>query len=137
MLPPERQRLDKWLWAARFFKTRKLAGEAISGGKVHLNGRRTKPGKEVQPGSRLEIQKGPLRWEIEVSALSRQRLPAPKARLLYAEDEASRVRREALVGQLRAERAAEVARSPRRPNKRERRQIHRFKQKGAESTPRP
>ncbi len=129
---PERQRLDKWLWAARFFKTRKLASEAISGGKVHLNGQRTKPGKEVLPGSRLEIHKGPLQWEIEVLALSKQRLPAPRARELYSESAASRARREALTELLRAERAAQSRLAPRRPNKRERRQIHRFRQREGE-----
>ena len=74
--PLERQRLDKWLWAARFFKTRQLAGEAINGGKVHLNGQRTKPGKEVRAGSQLRIHKGSLEWDIEVRVLATQRRPA-------------------------------------------------------------
>ncbi len=126
---PDGQRLDKWLWAARFFKTRKLATEAINGGKVHLNGQRTKPGKEIKPGSRLEITKGPLSWDIEITELSKQRLPAPRARLLYSESETSRQQRETLTERLRAERAASIPVTQHRPNKRERRLIHRFKQK--------
>ena len=62
-------RLDKWLWAARFFKTRALASEAVEGGKVHLNGQRTKPGKDVKIGSQLQIHKGGLEWQIEVMVL--------------------------------------------------------------------
>ena len=62
--PLERMRLDKWLWAARFFKTRQLACEAINGGKVHLEGQRTKPGKEVRVGNRLSIHKGSLAWDL-------------------------------------------------------------------------
>ena len=62
-------RLDKWLWAARFFKTRALASEAVEGGKIHLNGQRTKPGKDVRVGSQLQIHKGGLEWQIEVRVL--------------------------------------------------------------------
>ena len=72
----QRMRLDKWLWAARFYKTRALAGEAVEGGKVHLNGQRTKPGKDVRPGSRLDISKGGLEWHIQVVLIPRQRAPA-------------------------------------------------------------
>ena len=123
-------RLDKWLWAARFFKTRKLASEAISGGKVHLNGQRSKPGKEVKLGSQLRIHKGALEWNIEIVTISRHRRPAPEARALYTEDGASIRKREALAEQLREIRATETAlESDSRPNKRERRQIHRFKRK--------
>ena len=68
-------RLDKWLWTARFFKTRKLAAEAISGGKVHINKQRTKPGKEVKVGAILSINKDGLSWEITIMALSNQRRP--------------------------------------------------------------
>ncbi len=124
---PERMRLDKWLWAARFFKTRKLAAEAVQGGKVHLNGQRTKPGKEVHIGSRLHISKGPFEWEIEVAAIPRQRRPASEARHFYIESEQSHARRQALTEQIREERARQPAPSH-RPNKRERRLIHRFKQ---------
>ena len=118
-------RLDKWLWAARFFKTRHLAVEAINGGKVQVNGQRAKPGRGVRPGARLSIHKGIFEWEIEVLGISRQRRPAPEAALLYAEDEASRLRREKLVAERRAAGAAAGAPGE-RPTKRDRRQIQRF-----------
>ncbi|MCF8017359.1 MAG: RNA-binding S4 domain-containing protein [Chromatiaceae bacterium] len=96
------QRLDKWLWAARFFKTRPLAVEAINGGKVHLDGQRAKPGRSVRPGTRLSIHKGQLEWQIEVKALSKQRRPASEAALLFEEDEQSRLKRQELVQERRA-----------------------------------
>ncbi len=120
-------RLDKWLWAARFFKTRKLAAEAVQGGKVHLHGLRTKPGKEVHPGSRVTISKGPFEWDITVEVIPRQRRPASEARHFYSESEQSHARRQALSAQIRAQNAAQPV-SDHRPNKRERRLIHRFKQ---------
>lgn len=121
----ERMRLDKWLWAARFFKTRQLAAEAINGGKVHLNGQRSKPGKDVRVGSQLTISKGPYDWEIEVRVLPKQRRPASEAAEFYRESADSHARRQALNEQIRAERAAQPP--SHRPNKRERRMIHRFK----------
>ena len=124
--PLERQRLDKWLWAARFFKTRQLAGEAISGGRVHLNGQRTKPGKEVRAGSLLRIHKGSLEWELEVLDLARQRLPASEAVKLYQESDASQLRRQQQLEQRRAERALAPRPNPGRPSKRDRRKIERF-----------
>ena len=124
--PLERQRLDKWLWAARFFKTRQLAGEAINGGKVHLNGQRTKPGKEVRAGSQLRIHKGSLEWELEVLDLSRQRLPASEAVKLFRENDASQLRRQQQLEQRRAERALAPRPHLGRPSKRDRRKIERF-----------
>ncbi len=124
----ERMRLDKWLWVARFFKTRHLANEAIAGGKVHLNGQRTKPGKEVHPGSQLRIHKGSLEWDLIVRAIAHQRRPASEARLLYEETEASQQRRQALVEQRREE-AATQPRSSGRPSKRDRRMIERLRTK--------
>jgi ribosome-associated heat shock protein Hsp15 len=121
-------RLDKWLWAARFFKTRQLAVEAINGGKVHLNGQRSKPGKEVQVGTRLRIHKGSLEWDIEVAGINKQRRPASEARLLYREDEESRSRRERIMEEQRLLKAANPE-PARRPSKRDRRMIHRFIQK--------
>lgn len=121
-------RLDKWLWAARFFKTRKLAAEAIQGGKVHLDGQRTKPGKNVSVGSKLEIHKNSLEWEIEVAVLPKQRRPASEASTFYQESEQSRLRRTEQIAELRADRAAKPLRTERRPNKRDRRLIHRFKE---------
>ena len=125
----ERMRLDKWLWAARFFKTRRLAAEAVQGGKVHLNGMRTKPGKEVRVGSRLRISKGPFEWDIEVAMLPKQRRPASEARDFYIETEQSHARRQELTARIRAEKAAHPG-AGHRPNKRERRLIHRFRQSG-------
>lgn len=128
-MPQDRMRLDKWLWAARFFKTRVLAGEAVEGGKVHLNGQRTKPGKDVRIGSRLEINKGGLNWDIEVLVLPRQRRPASEAATFYSESEESRRRREAAVADLRAARAATPLQTTGKPSKRDRRLIHRFKER--------
>lgn len=122
-------RLDKWLWAARFFKTRKLATEAIAGGKVHLNNQRTKPGKEIHIGAQLTINKDQYRWEITVIALNNQRRPAQEAILLYEETPESQVKRQELVKQTREERIHfDHSDRPHKPNKKERRLIHRFKQ---------
>jgi ribosome-associated heat shock protein Hsp15 len=121
-------RLDKWLWAARFFKTRSLAAEAVEGGKVHLNGQRTKPGKTVKVGSRLLIHKGELEWSVEVLDLPVQRRPASEARRAFREDEQSRERRKQLVDERRAQRKLAPGQPPSRPSKRDRRLIHRFKQ---------
>ena len=121
-------RLDKWLWAARFFKTRKLATEAVQGGKVHLNGQRTKPGKEVQVGSLLHISKNSLDWEIEVLVLPKQRRPASEAVDFYIESPASKQKREQQLAELRALRAVSPQQPSSKPNKRDRRLIHRFKQ---------
>lgn len=120
-------RLDKWLWAARFFKTRSLAKQAIEGGKVHYNGARSKVSKEVEVGARLSIRQGWDEIEVDVVALSDQRGGAPQARLLYAETEASRERRERISAERKAAAASQPA-SPERPNKKQRRLIHRFKQ---------
>lgn len=118
-------RIDKWLWAARFFRTRQLAIDAINGGKVHLNGQRTKPGRILKPGARLQISKGPLEWDVEVKGISRQRGPASEAALLYEETEESRERRQELTRERRE--LGVYSPGPRtRPNKRERRLIHRF-----------
>lgn len=124
---PERVRLDKWLWAARFYKTRSLATQAVEGGKVKLNGARTKPSKELKPGDRLRIHIGAYTWDITVLAISDRRGPASVARQLYAEDEASRLTRQQQVAERR------LFMSPGsnlkgRPTKRARRLIHRFTQ---------
>jgi ribosome-associated heat shock protein Hsp15 len=125
---PEGMRLDKWLWAARFFKTRQLAVDAVNGGHVHLDGRRTKPGREIQAGSRLQIGKDGLEWDIEVLVLPRQRRPAAEAAHFYRESEGSRERRHRLLAERQTQGAAIALRTGGRPNKRERRLIHRFKQ---------
>lgn len=121
----EGMRLDKWLWVARFFKTRHLAAEAIGRGKVQIEGQRTKPGRSVRPGTRLSVHKGPLEWQIEVLAISKQRRPASEAALLYAESEPSRLRRQELVRE-RRESGEASARPSSKPSKRDRRLIHRF-----------
>ena len=123
-----KMRLDKWLWAARFFKTRKLATEAVLGGKVHLNEQRTKPGKEVQVGSLLNISKNSLDWEIEVLILPKQRRPASEAVTFYSESPASMEKRERQLAELRAIRAASPQMPSGKPNKKDRRLIHKFKQ---------
>ncbi|CAA9889921.1 Heat shock protein 15 [Candidatus Methylobacter favarea] len=123
-------RLDKWLWTARFFKTRKLAAEAISGGKVHVNGQRAKPGKEVKPGAALSITRDSCLWEITITAISSQRRPAKEAALLYEESSESLARREQQTIQRREQRELfDFSASNHKPNKKERRLIHSFKQK--------
>jgi ribosome-associated heat shock protein Hsp15 len=128
--PSASMRLDKWLWAARFFKTRQLATEAINGGKVHLNGQRSKPGKEVHIGTRLRIHKGSLEWDIEVLALSKQRRPAAEAVRWYAETASSKNRREQHLEEQRLLRSAHPhTAAAGKPNKKDRRMIHRFTNK--------
>lgn len=128
--PLEKQRVDKWLWAARFFKTRRLASEAISGGKVHLNNQRTKPAKEVKAGDRLSIHKEALVWEVIITALNNQRRPASEARLMYSELAESIEAREQTLQKRRDERLFIPPTDEGRPSKKQRRQIHRFKRKG-------
>ena len=125
----EKMRLDRWLWAARFYKTRALASAAVEGGKVHLNGQRTKPGKDVRVGSRLEIHKGGLAWQIEILTLPAQRRPAAEAQTFYLETEGSKQRRAEAVAALRAALQASPLQTASKPNKRDRRLIHRFKEK--------
>ena len=134
MRSPDNMRLDKWLWAARFFKTRKLACEAINGGKVHLHGQRTKPGREVKPGSLLRIHKDALEWNIEVIVIPKQRRPASEARTFYSENAESISCRETVIEQQRLLRAAAPSRPAGRPGKRDRRLIHRFKNIHSESS---
>lgn len=118
-------RIDKWLWAARFFKTRSLAQHAIEGGKVKLAGERIKLSREVNPGDALSITIGDHTWDITVVQVSDKRGPAPVARLLYEESEESRVRREAAIAKRRL--TIEPAQSRKgRPTKRERRELERF-----------
>jgi ribosome-associated heat shock protein Hsp15 len=121
-----RVRLDKWLWAARFFKTRGLAQAAIAGGKVKLNGERVKPAKALAPGDGLVIRIGEFEWVITVKALSGKRGPAETARKLYEEDEASRARRLAQVADRRAH-SSLVGERKGRPTKRERRELERWR----------
>lgn len=119
-------RLDKWLWAARFFKTRSLAQAAVAGGKVKLGGERTKPAKEIKPGDGLTIRIGEFEWTVTVASLANHRGPAEAARRLYEEDEMSRARRAAQAADRRAH-AAVVGERKGRPTKRERRQLERWR----------
>ncbi len=119
-------RLDKWLWAARFFKTRRLAVEAIAGGKVEVDGVRAKPAKTVRPGNQVSIRKGPFEHVVRVLALSEQRGPASVAAQLYEETAESVAAAARLREQLRLE-SAGLLRSAGRPSKRDRRQLQAFK----------
>jgi ribosome-associated heat shock protein Hsp15 len=122
-------RLDKWLWAARFFKTRSLAAEAIAGGKVHVSEQRVKASKEVKVGAVLTISKDGLRWQITIVALTSQRRAAKDAVLLYQEDTESQIKREQQILVLREQRALSGFTPPEhKPNKKDRRLIHSFKQ---------
>lgn len=118
-------RLDKWLWAARFFKTRSLAKQAIEGGKIHCDGQRVKPSKEISVGITLTIRQDLDEKIILVIALSDQRRGAPEAALLYAETEASITEREKRSAERKAGLGSFIV-SDHRPNKKERRQIHQF-----------
>ena len=119
----DKLRIDKWLWAARFYKTRSLAADAVEGGKVTLQGARLKPAKAVGIGDRLEIRVGKFSYEVEVLGLSGKRGGAPDAQKLYRETEASRARREEIAAQLRAQPQPTFKG---RPTKRDRRDIERF-----------
>ncbi len=122
-------RLDKWLWAARFFKTRKLATDAINGGKVHLNGQRTKPGKEIKEGNELKISKNGYTWDITVLGVTGQRRSAKDAALLYQETPESHAKRQQQILEQREQKELfNFTGIDHKPNKKERRLIHRFKQ---------
>jgi len=119
-------RLDKWLWASRFYKTRQLAAEAINGGHVQLNGQRVKPSRVVQISDKLSIHKTPFTFEIIVENLSIRRGPAKEAHCLYTELKESIQKRETLAEQRKLN-AAQYPHAERRPDKRDRRRIIRFK----------
>lgn len=118
-------RIDKWLWAARFFKTRNLAKQAVEGGKVHCDGQRIKASKEITLGLELCIRQGFDEKAVIVTGLSDQRRGASEAALLYRETEESLARREKQAAERKAGLASYII-SDHRPNKKERRQIHRF-----------
>lgn len=118
-------RIDKWLWAARFFKTRALAAEAVGGGKVEINGERAKPSRIVHAGDRLTVRRGPYEWIVIVKNVARLRGPAAQAQLLYEEAEASIQQRQTITAQLKLAQPPESD-APGRPTKRDRRAISRF-----------
>lgn len=121
-----RVRLDKWLWAARFFKTRALASEAIGGGKVHVNGARAKRARPLDVGDEVRVRLGPYEHIVVVRALAARRGPASTAAELYEELPASRAARERMAEQLKTLHAAFVPEKG-RPTKRERREIERLR----------
>jgi ribosome-associated heat shock protein Hsp15 len=124
---PGRVRIDKWLWAARFFKTRSLAADAIGGGKVEVNGDRVKPARLIGAGDEVRVRLGPYEHVVTVRALSERRGPATVAATLYEETAASITARARLAEQLRMAPAAFVFEEKGRPTKRDRREIDRFR----------
>jgi ribosome-associated heat shock protein Hsp15 len=122
-------RIDRWLWAARFFKTRSLAAESVAGGKVEVNGGRPKPSRIVRVGDHLSVRRGVYEWTVIVKGVARNRGPASEAQLLYEETEESVRERKAVSARLRLERPPEFN-LPGRPSKRDRRAIQRFTKRG-------
>lgn len=122
-----RVRVDKWLWAARFFKTRSLASEAIDGGKVEVNGERAKPARLLRAGDEIRVRIGPHEHVVLVRGLSERRGPAAVAITLYEETAASLSARAKLAEQLRLAPAAFVYEEKGRPTKRDRRDLERFR----------
>ena len=122
----ESVRLDRWLWAARIYKTRSLAARAIDGGKVHLNGTRVKRSKPVKPGDELEVTRGIYEYHLIVKALTEKRGPSSEASRLYEETPQSRKARETLRAQLKGV-PKPIFRGKGRPTKKERRQIDRLR----------
>jgi len=120
-----RVRIDKWLWAARFYNTRSLSADAVEGGKAQLNGERVKPAKVLKVGDTLNIRNGHFAWEITVLALSERRGSAPEAAKLYSESDQSKKEREEKSALLKVERQSNPFPGG-RPTKRQRRQIIRF-----------
>lgn len=125
---PDSVRFDRWLWAARFYKTRTLAASEIAGGKARLDGQRVKPAAPVRVGDTVRVLKPPYEWVVEVQALSERRGPAREARELYAETEASRAKRERRRIQMR-EVPVPTYEGKGRPTKKERREIERVRRR--------
>jgi ribosome-associated heat shock protein Hsp15 len=119
-------RLDRWLWAARFFKTRSLAAQAIGGGKVQVNGHRVKRAKSVHVGDEIRVRKGPFEQCVIVRDLSQRRGPAKEAQALYEETAESSLKRDTLATQIKSI-PKPTFRMKGRPTKKERREIDRFK----------
>jgi len=118
-------RLDKWLWATRFFKTRSLAAQAVTGGKVAVNGERTKPSRAIRLGDQITIHHGPYEWTVIVKAVARFRGPAAQAQQLYQETDESLTKRQAAAARMKLERPPEFDLRG-RPSKKDRRAMARF-----------
>jgi ribosome-associated heat shock protein Hsp15 len=125
-VPAGKVRVDKWLWAARFFKTRSLAQEAVDGGKVDVNGERAKRAKLVQAGDRVELRQGPELFMLEVRDIAARRGSVEIAQSLYVENEAGRLKRESVLEQTRNMQTA-FTYGDNRPGKRDRRELRRLK----------
>lgn len=123
----DKVRIDKWLWAARFFKTRNIAKQALESGKVRCHGQRIKASKEIEAGTLLVIRQGYDEKEVKVLQLSDQRRGAPQAALLYEETEASLKKRAENEAQRKVMKSAANIHTEGRPTKKQRRQIHRFR----------
>jgi ribosome-associated heat shock protein Hsp15 len=127
-------RIDKWLWAARIFKTRTLASAAVSGGKVHLHDQRVKPARLVRVGDRLHIQRGIYQYCIDILSLNDKRRPAVEASLMFRETEESQKLREQTASRVKTENLAHGGYSSGRPDKRQRRHIVQFRQERDHNT---
>ncbi len=124
----DKLRLDKWLWAARFFKSRGLANEAVAGGRVHVGGTRVKPSRQISVGQYVQVKKGPYEFIVRVDRLLSKRVAAKVAVEAYTETEESLKKRQTLEQHLKNDRlASRGERLAGRPSKRDRRLIHRFK----------
>ncbi len=123
---PESIRLDLWLWAARFFKTRALASEAIERGNVRLNNSRAKPSRNVRIDDELTIHKGPYEWQVRVNGIANKRGPASQAVTLYCETDSSKQNRKTMSEQLKLNRMA-IPKTDGRPDKHQRKQIIKIK----------
>lgn len=121
-----RLRLDKWLWAARFYKTRTIAAEAVNGGKVQVNGERVKSSRRVQPGDRLDIRRGHYAYSVTITSIAAQRRSAQEAQEMYVESAESLEARSIMQLRLKAE-PLHTGKADHRPNKRERRQLLKMK----------
>ena len=124
--PGDRVRLDKWLWAARFYKTRSLATDAVGGGKVQVNGERAKPAKAVKVGDEVRLRLGPYEHVLLIRGLSERRGPAAVAQALYEETPASRAARDKLSADLKMAPAPFVYEDKGRPTKKDRRALSEF-----------
>ena len=128
MAAEKQVRLDKWLWAARFYKTRALAANAISNGRVKVNDARTKPSKQLRVDDKINIQLSPMSWDIQVKELSSQRVSADLAKSFYVESPESEQQRNTLTESLKLAKKLQTPNYGSRPNKRGRLQIISFKQ---------